>query len=273
MRKLLLLLTTALSLSASAQERRLYIKPHLNFQFPLGETIRQDYLPYAKIRNNRRSAVIMPGIRFEYIKANGNGYFFNFGTVPVGYAVGYSDYVYRDLFYTQRAVTTIGVANPALSKSNDAWVFDVGFINRLATVALFRKIAFDMKVGYGATIASFRPYYCCLEFSREWVNSMGKSIQLFTSTYPLYDPNKSKFGLMVPFKLDLNIKNKVKNVELLNLEVAYWHSFTRSNQSKITYYNVTDNVVYDNVVESKGTTWQLSVQIPLRIKRIGKMKF
>jgi hypothetical protein len=71
---------------------------------------------------------------------------------------------------------------------------------------------------------------------------------------------------MFPLKLDLNIKSKIRNADLLSLEFAYWHGFTRGVKYNLEYYNLTDNVGYDNVVESKGTTWQLGIQVPIRIK-------
>src|SRR5687767_12399078 len=83
-------------LALSVKSQRLYIKPQFNFDFPLAHTIRQDYLPYARIENHHKSAVIMPGIRLEYLKKNGNGYFFNFTLLPVGFAVRYTDYAYID---------------------------------------------------------------------------------------------------------------------------------------------------------------------------------
>jgi hypothetical protein len=270
MRKFLLILTTALSFSASAQERRLYIKPQINFGFPLTKMIRQDYLPYEKIKNNHRNAVIMPGVRFEYLKSNGNGYFFNFGTVPVGYSAKYTDYAFIDQFY--RSVTNNLYGSFSFGNVNDAWVFDIGFMNRLASANISRKKAFDVKLGYGVTVASLRPYNPS-EIVLEGTNSMNKKYIIYTDKISFYDIGKSKFGFMIPAKLDFNIKNKMKNIELLNLEFAYWHSLTRVQQNKITYQNITDNVIYENVTESKGSTWQMSVQVPIRIKRIGKKKF
>jgi hypothetical protein len=252
MRKFLLFLATVLSLSVAAQERRLYIKPHVNFQFPLVKTVRQDFLPYAKINNNYMKAVIMPGIRMEYVKPNGNGYFFNFSVLPLGFAVNHKDYATIDPLYRQRAPNPY-YAGSMKSGSSDTWAFDLGFLNRLATVALFRKKAMDIKVGYGITAASFRPYGTgILTVIR--VNSMGKEYIIVDTDYPSFDRNKGKWGVMVPFKLDFNIKSKSRNVEHFNFELAYWHGISRASEFNIAYHNITDNITYDNVVTSKGST-------------------
>lgn len=95
---------------------------------------------------------------------------------------------------------------------------------------------------------------------------MNKEWEIRVSDFPSFNPDKGKLGIMLPLKLDFNIKSKIRNVDLLSLEFAYWHGVTRGTKHNLEYYNLTDNVGYDNVVESKGTTWQLGINVPIRIK-------
>jgi hypothetical protein len=273
MKKSLLVLINLL-LILSARGQRLYVKPHLNFQFPLTKAVREDYLPYAKRNNNYPSAVIMPGVRVEYIKKNGNGYFLNFGTTPVGFAVRHTDYALIDPFYQQRSINPLYLLqDDILSSSDDIWTLDIGFINRIATLNLTRKKELDIKFGYGVTLARYSTYNPNPYFIPNGTNSMNKRFEVITTEYPYYNPSKGKSAIMVPVKLDFNIKSKIKDVEILNFELGYWQSLSRGRKYNVAYHNLTDNVVYDNVIHSKGSTWQMSVQIPIRIRKIGTLKF
>lgn len=259
-------LTALLIASFVGMSQTIYLKPQLNFEFALTNTIRQDYLPYAKINNNHRQAVILPGFRLEYIKRNGNGYFFNLGVLPLGFSVKYEDYAYIDPFYQRRATTLLYTSTLSQAGSNDILAFDIGFINRLAKLNITKRKAIDIKFAYGITIASIRPYSPQPYFITTNTNSMGKVWELRTSDFPNFDPDKGKLAFMIPLKLNFNIRSKIKNKELIGFELSYWHGFTHGEKYNNAYHNLTDNVVYDNVVESKGSTWQLGIQFPIRIK-------
>lgn len=266
MKKAIVNLSFFLIISSIGKSQQLYIKPQFNFAFSLPTTIRQDNLPFAKIDNHHRQAVITTGLRVEYIKPNGNGYFFNFSILPLGIATKYTDYAYIDPFYQQQATTSLYTAIYSTSASSDIWAFDIGFINKLAKLNLSKRKQLDIKLGYGGTIASFRPYSPNGYFISTNTNSMNKQWEVRVSDFPYFNPDKGKLGIMFPLKLDFNIKSKIRNVELLSLEFGYWYGLTHGGKYNLAYHNLTDNVVYDNVVESKGTTWQLGVHVPIRIK-------
>jgi hypothetical protein len=253
-------------LSLVAQGQQFYFKPQLNFEFSLTKTIRQDHLPYAKINNNHRQAVILPGFRLEYIKSNLNGYFFNFGVLPLGYSAKYTDYAYIDPFYRQRATNLNYTAIYSTSESSDIWAFDFGFINCLKKIKLAQKKDLDVKFAYGVTLALFRPYSPYGNLISTNKNSMDKLWELRVSEFPYFNIDKDKLAFMVPLKLNLNIRSKVKNKELISFDLSYWHSFTKGEIFNLAYHNLTDNQIHENIVESKGTTWQFGVQLPIRMK-------
>lgn len=260
------ILSILLFFSSAGKCQKLYIKPQFNFDFSLPNTIRQDILPFAKVENHHRQAIITMGLRAEYIKSNGNGYFFNFTILPLGFATKYTDYAFIDPFYQQQATTSLYTAIHTKSASSDIWAFDIGFINKLAILNLSKRKQLDIKFGYGGTFASFRPYSQNGYFISTNINSMNKNWEVRVSDYPYFNPDKGKLGVMIPLKLNFNIKSKIRDVELLSLDFGYWHGLTRGAKYNLAYHNLTDNVIYDNVVESKGTTWQIGVQVPIRIK-------
>ncbi|MEJ7822207.1 MAG: hypothetical protein WKF85_07795 [Chitinophagaceae bacterium] len=264
-------LTVFLFSSLVVCSQHLYLKPQLNFEFGLTNTIRQDYLPYNKINNNHLQAVILPGLRLEYIKSNGNGYFLNIGVLPLGYSVKYTDYATIDPFYRQRATSSFYTGGYSKSASSDITIFDIGFINRLAKLNITKKKALDIKFAYGATVASIRPYSDSGNFRGTNINSMGKKWEIRESKFPYFNIDKGKLAFMIPLKLNLNLRSKIKNKELISFDISYWQSLARGGSFNLAYHNLTDNIVYDNVVESKGSTWQLGIQIPIRIKLKSKI--
>lgn len=211
-------------------------------------------------------AVILPSLRIEYIRNNGGGYFFNFVILPLGYSVKYTDYAYIDPSYRQRATTLNHTAIFSISESSDMWVFDIGFINRIVKFNQSRKKGLDIKLLYGVSVASMRPYSPFGNIVSTQTNSMGKVWEVRVSNFPYFNIDKGKLAFMIPLKLNFSLKNNIKNKELINFELGYWHGFTHGEKYNLAYHNLTDNVVYDNVVESKGTTWQLGIQIPIKVK-------